>query len=278
MSRRSRSGLGVRLLNRTTRRLALTEVGEVYRDHCARVVQEVEEADLAAQRAQPDAARPAQGQRAGDLRLPPPRPAAARVPGPPPGGRLDLALNDRVVDLLEEGSTSPCGSASLADSTLIARRLTTTGFVCAAAPAYLARAGTPGEPGDLAPTIACATATGRSPRAGASPGAASRSRCGSRGTSGSQQRRRAAGRSAGRPGHRLSCPTSSLRRRSRGGSLVRLLAGWERRELPIHAVFPPQRHPSAKLRAFVDFLAAHFGRGVDWAESCRAAAPTGGAG
>ena len=55
------------------------------------------------------------------------------------------------------------------------------------------------------------------------------------------------------------------------GELVRLLADWDTPQAPIHAVFPSQRHPSAKLRAFVDFLAGHFANGVDWAQGCQEA-------
>ena len=142
--------LGVRLLNRTTRRLALTEVGAVYRDHCARVVAEAEEADLAASR---HSLTPR-----GRLKVNAPMTFGFLHLGPLlpqfltayPAIQVELSLNDRIVDLLEEGFDLAVRIGRLADSSLIARRLATTGFICAAAPAYLARAGAPAQPADLA--------------------------------------------------------------------------------------------------------------------------------
>jgi DNA-binding transcriptional LysR family regulator len=269
--------LGVRLLNRTTRRLVLTEVGSVYRDHCARVVQEVEEADLAASehsltpRGRLKVNAPVTF---GFLHL---GPLVPEFLASHPAIRLELTLNDRVVDLLEEGFDLAVRIGRLADSSLIARRLATTGFVCAAAPAYLARTGTPAEPGDLAHHN-CLRYTYRP-----QPEGWSFSRGGEQVTvriGGNLEANNGdALRAAARAGLGIVyLPDFIAAADVASGALVRLLAGWEAPQLPIHAVFPPQRHPSAKLRAFVDFLAAHFGRGVDWAETCRAAAPASGAG
>ena len=269
--------LGVRLLNRTTRQLVLTEAGEVYRDHCARVVQEVEVADLAAAehsltpRGRLKVNAPVTF---GFLHLGPLVPAFLAAH---PAVRLELVLNDRVVDLLAEGFDLAVRIGRLADSSLIARRLATTGFVCAAAPAYLARAGTPREPGDLAQHN-CLRYSYRPQPEGWSfsrDGEEITVRVGGNLDANNGDALRAAARAGLGI---VYLPDFIAAADIAGGALVRLLAGWETPQLPIHAVFPPQRHPSAKLRAYVDFLAAHFGRGVDWAESCRSAAQIGGAG
>jgi DNA-binding transcriptional LysR family regulator len=142
--------LGVRLINRTTRRLALTEVGSVYRDYCARIVLEAEEAELtaASHGVEPRGKLKVNAPMTfGFLHLGPLLPAfLARHPGI----AVELVLNDRFVDLLEEGYDVAVRIGRLADSTLIARRLATARFVCAASDAYLAGAGVPAQPIDLA--------------------------------------------------------------------------------------------------------------------------------
>ena len=175
--------LGVRLLNRTTRRLALTEVGAVYRDHCARVVAEAEEADLAASR---HSLTPR-----GRLKVNAPMTFGFLHLGPLlpqfltayPAIQVELSLNDRIVDLLEEGFDLAVRIGRLADSSLIARRLATTGFICAAAPAYLARAGAPPSPPTSPAQLPALQLPTRSRKAGASAATARRSRSGSGATS-----------------------------------------------------------------------------------------------
>ncbi len=262
--------LGVRLLNRTTRRLALTEVGAVYRDHCVRVVVEADEADLAASR---HSSTPRGRLRVnapmtfGFLQLAPLLPAFLTAH---PAIQVELSLNDRVVDLIEEGFDLAVRIGRLADSSLIARRLATTGFVCAAAPGYLARAGRPAAPADLA-RHNCLRYTLRP-----QPEGWSFVRGGETVTV------RIAGSLEANNGDALlaaACaglgivwlPDFIAAAEIAAGALVRLLPEWETPTLPIHAVFPAQRHPSAKLRAFVDFLATRFAEGGDWA-ACRGAA------
>ena len=208
-----------------------------------------------------DAARPAQGQRAHDLRLPAPGPAAAGVPGRHPAIEVELSLDDRVVDLLEEGFDLAVRIGRLADSSLIARRLADRPASSAPpAPAYLARAGTPAGPADLARHNCLRYSYRRQPDDWSFGRGGERVTVRVARQPAGQQRRRAARCRPRRAGHRLPARLHR-RRRSRerrpGPAAGRL---GERREIPIHAVFPPQRHPSAKLRAFVDFLVERFGR------------------
>jgi DNA-binding transcriptional LysR family regulator len=262
--------LGVRLLNRTTRRLALTEVGAVYRDHCARVVAEAEEADLAASR---HSLTPR-----GRLKVNAPMTFGFLHLGPLlpvfltayPAIQVELNLNDRIVDLLEEGFDLSVRIWRLADSSLIARRLATTGFVCAAAPAYLARAGAPVEPTDLA-RHNCLRYSYRPQPEGWSF-ARGQEEITVRVGGNLEANNGDALRAAARAGLGVVyLPDFISAGDIADGALVRLLPDWRTPQLPIHAVFPPQRHPSAKLRAFVDFLAAHFAQGSDWACGSRAA-------
>ena len=145
-------------------------------------------------------------------------------------------------------------------------------MVCAAAPAYLERAGMPASPADLARHNCLRYSYGRQPDDWRF------SRDGEevvvRVTGNLQANNGDALRAAARAGLGIvSLPDFIAAADVAGGSLVRLLADWQGPEIPIHAVFPPQRHPSAKLRAFVDFLVERLGGSNDWASACRRAAP-----
>ncbi len=141
--------VGVRLLNRTTRRSSVTDEGREYFERCRRVLIEVEGADasLSARRTEPR----------GRLRLTAPvtfgrmhvAPVVSSFAAKHPGVEVELLLLDRVVDLVEEGIDAAVRIGALADSSLVAFRLGETRRVVCAAPAYLKRAGLPEDPGEL---------------------------------------------------------------------------------------------------------------------------------
>ncbi|WP_413672376.1 LysR family transcriptional regulator [Massilia cellulosiltytica] len=146
---RLEQALGVRLLQRTTRRITLTDEGRHFYDSCHRALDDLERARaLMAASAQKPRGRlrislPAIGYRF----LLPVLPAfAAQYPDV----ELDLDFNDRLVDVVEGGFDAVIRSGALADSRLVARRLGAFRFVLCAAPGYLARAGVPQAPVDLA--------------------------------------------------------------------------------------------------------------------------------
>lgn len=142
-------GLGVRLFTRTTRSLALTDEGETYRQHCLRILADIDEAESALDqiRATPKGRVTVSAPLLfGRLRVAPLLPAfLARYPDV----SIDLLLNDRVVNLIDEGIDVAVRIAPLADSTLIARRLGQVHRVVCASPAYLKHYGTPRKPADL---------------------------------------------------------------------------------------------------------------------------------
>ena len=142
-------GLGVRLFTRTTRSLALTDEGETYRQHCLRILADIDNAEsaLAQIRATPKGRVTVSAPLLfGRLRVAPLLPAfLARYPDV----SVDLLLNDRVVNLIDEGIDVAVRIAPLADSTLIARRLGHVRRVVCASPAYLKHYGTPRKPADL---------------------------------------------------------------------------------------------------------------------------------
>ncbi|MBT6829686.1 MAG: LysR family transcriptional regulator, partial [Rhodospirillaceae bacterium] len=115
--------LGARLINRTTRRLSLTEVGRAFHQRCSRIVEEAEAAELAVNHLQ-ETPR-------GTLRVNAPLSFGLRHLGPAlpefmalyPELRVDIDFLDRRVDLIEEGYDMAVRSGALDDSSLIARRL-----------------------------------------------------------------------------------------------------------------------------------------------------------
>src|SRR5262249_9487207 len=138
--------LGTRLLLRTTRRLSLTEDGLRFYERCARVAAEADEAAGIA-----DDVGGARGARRGTAPASfPQRPLTAAVPASPEGPRgtrLGLAVPDGTVALVAGGfDVGVRIQARLAASSLVARRLTTDRILLCAAPAYLARRGTPATP------------------------------------------------------------------------------------------------------------------------------------
>ncbi len=141
--------LGVRLLNRTTRRMALTEEGRDFYERCKRILAEVEEASAAA--------GSRHGMPSGELRVTSSTlfgrlhvaPLVAEFVRKYPGVSIDLMLVDRVVNLLDEGLDVGVRIADLPDSSLVAVPVGEVRRVVCASPVYLARAGTPVTPQDL---------------------------------------------------------------------------------------------------------------------------------
>jgi DNA-binding transcriptional LysR family regulator len=135
--------LGVRLVQRTTRKLALTEIGQAYYERCARIVADV----AAAEQLVTDM----QATPRGRVRVTAPIDLSARYLGAicagfaaaNPDVTVELDATDRVVDLIEEGFDVAIRFGELPESTLIARRLCRIEILIVATPGYLARHGTP---------------------------------------------------------------------------------------------------------------------------------------
>ena len=142
--------VAARLLNRTTRRMSLTEAGTRYYEQVARILDELREAE--------QSLGPLQSAPTGTLRVSAPMSftltrLSAAIPAflaRHPDLSLDLNLEDRRVDIVKEGyDLAIRGTDRLEDSSLVARRLMTLEHVLCAAPAYLARHGEPASPADL---------------------------------------------------------------------------------------------------------------------------------
>jgi len=251
--------LGTRLLNRTTRRLSLTEAGAAFYRRAQRITADVAEAEeeAAALHARPR----------GLLRVNAPMsfgvlhvaPALAVYLDRYPEVSVDLTLNDRVVDLLEDGYDLAIRIGRLADSSLIARRLAPCRILLCAAPFYLATHGTPEHPSDLARhrCIAYAYGANRDEWVLTGPEGEVRVRVSAR----LQINNGDAIQAAIREGYGIARqPDFIAAPELAAGRLVQVLPDWRLPELGIHAVYPPARTLSAKVRSFVDFLAERFAR------------------
>jgi DNA-binding transcriptional LysR family regulator len=141
--------LGVKLLIRSTRGLSTTEAGQAYFERATRSIEEADEADLAA--------RGAGAGLTGRLRVSAATTFASLhiIPGLPgflaahPGLELEVVLDDRTIDLVDEGVDVALRMGRLAESSLTARRLGTEQRIVVGSPGYFARAGVPRVPGDL---------------------------------------------------------------------------------------------------------------------------------
>jgi DNA-binding transcriptional LysR family regulator len=255
--------LGVRLLNRTTRKHSLTEAGTTYYQRCRQILAEIDEMDLAVS----DLTVAARG----TLRINAPMsfgtrhliPALTEYRGHYSDVSFDLTLNDRVVDLIEDGFDLAIRIAQLSESVLIARRLATARLVVCAAPDYLAQHGIPQTPADLAAhdclgySYWSENSQWRFARNGKDYPVSIR---GSLRANNGDALCMAALRGAGI----ILQPTFIVADEIRAGRLQRILNDFQITELGIYAVYPDRQYLSAKVRTFVDFLAGYFGSPPYW--------------
>jgi DNA-binding transcriptional LysR family regulator len=258
--------LGARLVQRTTRKLSLTEAGTAFHARTAQILVDLADAEAEVQMTTV--------QPRGNLRVSAPVVFGMMYIAPIIGELLsrhsdlsiDLSLTDRMVDLVEEGMDLAIRIGSLADSRLIARRLCTNHRILVASPEYLARRGTPMHPDDLVQHD-CIFFTGFSrPREWkllGPDGPVSVSLSGRVASSNVQLLTEAAKQGLGI----TVGATLSVGPALRSGELVRVLNEYEFENTAIFAVYPSARQLSTKVRALVDFLAEQFCDPPSWDRS-----------
>lgn len=257
--------LGVRLLQRTTRRLSATSEGEIFHARCRELLDRLDEAEAEAasgSAASTGLVRINVPVSFGLLHLAPLWPALlARHPAL----ELDITLSDRVSDLVEEGDDLAVRIGQLPSSSLVSRRLASTRLVLCAAPAYLAAHGEPDTPADLARHEVIAYSLFAAGEQWSFTGPAGEQ------TVRVQPRMRANNgdtcRVAALAGQGIILqPSFMVGADLAAGRLRELLPGWRSIELGIHAVYPSRKFLAPKLRVVIDFLAEALAE-ADW-EDC----------
>lgn len=250
--------LGSRLLNRTTRRQSLTELGREYYARCKQILAEVEEAEESADHARAvprGVLRISAPVSFGSQRL---APAMADYLETHPQVDVDLVLNDRVVDMVEERFEAAIRIGPLPDSALIARPLAPYRSVVCASPAYLARHGTPQLVEDLAAHNCLGFAywtAGQEWNLYGPQGRETVAVSGRMQVNNGQALRMAALSGLGI----VMQPEVLLSEDLAAGRLVRVLPEHQPLARPMHLVYLPDRRLTPKLRSFIDFVEARFG-------------------
>lgn len=259
--------LGTRLLNRTSRRLSLTETGRALFDRGRAILDEVAELEALAGAATVNPR--------GRLRINAPVSFGIRHLAPlwpkfmaqHPDVMLDVSLIDRVVDIVEEGYDMAIRISRAGAQSHVARRLAVSRNIVCAAPSYLARHGHPESPADLAANHRCILYTH----------ALTPDEWPLTGPDGREQVVRVSEAMLTNNGDtaRLAAldgmgiirqPTFLIGEDLRAGRLVPLLPGYRLPDIDVLAVYPSRRHLSAKVRVMVDFLAQAFHGVPPWEE------------
>lgn len=255
--------LGVRLLNRTTRKLSLTEAGTDYYQRATQVLAMVEEAETSVAQ---EASVPR-----GTLRVTSSQAFGVRHLGWTvteylqryPGVQIDVTLNDRVVDLVEEGFDLAVRVAARIEPGLVARKLAPARIVACASPGYLKKHGAPKSPEELGDHN-CLTYANWSLQ---------NEWCFRR--KDVERKVSISGNLRGNNGDILSTaaieglgvilhPTFMVYEALREKRLVRILSDWKVDDLTVFAVYPNRKFLPPKVRSFIDFLAERFGPEPYW--------------
>ena len=249
--------LGARLLNRTTRQIALTEAGEAAFEEAQEVLRRVGrlretiEAANSAPRGRLKVSAPrAEGD--GDLGR-----AIMDFLATYPDIRMELLLEERFVDLVEEGYDVAIRIASLADSSMIARKLSAFRIVTYCAPQIIAAHGRPEHPSELAGLPCIVDTNLRSPLSWAYRAGKEKLTVPVRGRI--EVNSPTAAVSAALAGLGFSRgPWPLMRRHVEAGTLTMVLDDYELADLGIYAIYPHRERMPAKLRVFIDHLAVWY--------------------
>ncbi len=252
--------LGARLLNRTTRRQSLTEIGTVFYQRCKIVLAEAELAEAVT--------RQLSVEPRGTLRITAPvsfgayalTPMINRYQRAYPQVRVDLTLTDRITDVVDEGYEAVIRIGTLKDSSLIARELAPYRLLACASPGYLARKGTPEQVSDLShhdclgyrywsrPSVR----EWRFSKQGKEQSIAIDSQLQINDIS-------ALLTAALNDGGIILGAEVVMRPYLACGQLLRVLPEYESPSRPLHILFPAHHYLTPKLRSFVDYVVMEFG-------------------
>lgn len=255
------SRLGVRLLHRTTRKLSLTEEGEVFFERCKELLSNLDEAEAEITSRKADAS--------GLLRINVPVSYGIRVLAPLwgefhrlyPRVKLDVELADRTVDLVEEGYDLAIRIASLPNSTLVSKQLTSTRIMLCASPQYIKQHGEPLKPGELKhhQLIGYTYWSLKDEWVFEGPQGQERVKT----TPFMRTNNGDTCLAAALEGEGIILQPSFLVADAlKNGQLIELMPNYRSIELGIYAVYPTRKYVSPKVRVLIDFLTKYFQQGM----------------
>jgi DNA-binding transcriptional LysR family regulator len=252
--------LRTKLLNRTTRRVTVTADGAAYYERAVQLIADIDELDGSMAAAQ---TRPR-----GKLRIDMSGALAQHfvIPALPgffdryPDIQIDFGVSDRTTDLIGENVDCVLRAGALTDQSLIARRIAELPMATCAAPSYLARRGEPVHPLDIErdhdTVVYFNAATGRTFDLDFSRGGEHFDIEGRHKVALNEGSANVAATVAGLG--IAQAPAFMVERFLASGELKAILQDWTAEPLPLHVVYPPNRHLSNKLRVFVDWAAGLF--------------------
>ncbi len=254
--------LRVKLLNRTTRRVTVTPDGAAYYDRTVRLLTDLDdiEASMTNARANPRGRlRIDVGTSVAQLLI---IPNLAEFHARYPDIQVDLGVSDRIVDLIGDNVDCVIRGGELSDQSLVARRVGNLEFITVASPDYLARKGTPTHPLEIeekhASVIYFSPQSGRHYPLEFVKGSESIDITGPYQLSVNEANAYVTSVLAGLGIGQIT--SYQAQQHLQNGTLVRLMPEWTQPPLPVYVVYPPNRHLSAKVRAFVDWAAELFQR------------------
>ncbi len=255
--------LGVRLLNRTTRKVSATEAGIQYFERSLQIIADLEEADASVTQL---GTTPT-----GKLNISAPLdfgtthllPAISAYLLRYPEVSVNIDFSDRKVSLVEDGFDVAVRLGNLSDSTLVARKLNTTKMFVCAAPDYLIRHSTIGEPADLTQHNCLQYAYYGNPLEWVFQSKSESQRIKVHGSVFTNNGRALCEMACDGLGVVLQ-PEFIVSEHLKSGRLVRILDGFNIDEIGLYAIYPHRRFLSAKVRSFVNFLAEYFSGNSPW--------------
>lgn len=256
--------LGASLLNRTTRKLSLTESGKVFYQQAKQILDDLSDAE--------QQVSDQQGELRGTIRIAAPlsfgilhlAPVVAAFMKHHPDVEVDLDLNDRLVNLVEDGFDMAIRIGLLEDSNLVSRKISQMSVVTAASPEYLQSHGVPQSPLDLEKCDGLEYSNLPRQRRWVFEDSAGKVfipkvPCRIQANNGNVLIKMAVeGLGV------LRSPSFMADTALQQGRLVRILEEWDMPPIPMYAIYPPGRHLSRRVRVLTDFLVERFRDRDDW--------------
>ena len=255
--------LQTRLLQRTTRRISVTETGRAYFERCVQLLAELDEAEREAAHQSAEPRGTIRFTTSINFGMRQVTPAIASFLARYPQVKFDVSLSDAMVDIVEQGFDLAIRIGTAGPPNLVARKLGESRLVPCASPGYLKQHGNPRSPADLA-RHNCLTYEYAQSDAWTFRDAAGREHAvrvsGSLNSNNGDLNAAAAVEGVGIALE----PDFIVGAHLKGGRLVSLLEGFQAPTSPIYAVYPSRRYLPLKIRAFVDFLVERFSGMKNW--------------